>query len=898
MSRDIISLENKKLLEEVREQLLALDPAEANNLEIVAWLSKLDNDVNASQKCTVYFMSDAKEKELHDDFSLIQEGDLYVKETGDYVTRYNNQLHFGNLLEGEYSDPEIDLSNLSEKLLNTDFKKEILAITASREHTPEDRNLLMFAASAGKCDVIKILIALGVSLEHSDMWGNTALTLAARNGQVDAVQLLKALGLDIHVSTDYGSTALMQAAEYGHLTVVQWLVAQGAKIDATNNESMTALMMAAEYGHLPIVQYLVEQGADIDATDNQDKTALMMAAGYGELPVVQYLVAQGADITLECYDATALKIANLSGHLDVSNWLEEQHDKKMGSSKELIELKKLLKQSDLSPDEEQRVHFLLTTIPDSNIMINSNTPAMIYALEHNNVKAAKIILDHTSDVTHLNVLQGLKKLWAFLTLKHTWSEKDKAIVHFLLENDLDQSDGIAMARRNRNIQLVQIINAHQLIHPPTTAIQLASKKIALIKKAGHILGFTKTISNIESVGYSGFESYCMLQDSLNNLIKKSVDTPIGMQQHYLSQNTPIQKALNLSIDWLKADAKISHEDFMLHHAAGNPTFLPIAYSKPISHELTLIAWNDLLIVCNRGDPILELKHMISVFKLPNKALTKQFLEDIMPETGMHTKEKIEQGLRNVIDAEHPILTLPSTEQKHGTCSFVNLKSSLFPMLCFFKLLNATSSRLVLKQFDSAFLKPYLNDKFLSSKFKKMINQAYAEYKVLTKSFRDDEIDELCSAFNSLPSESPDRQIYLEIFSAFINEHHGKSYSRRDNSERAQKMEDDQKRAEKILSLKTMTNIEKQNILSKLFFENLMHNDLMYNELDIIPWLISQGLDLNTLNKEIFDFLKEAEQKRESVQILYTPIHDNPIPSSPKPTAPESATPPTTPKKTK
>lgn len=795
LSRYLLSPEDKTLLESVRKQLMDLDPNEAKKLEIVLWLGKLGDDLYATDKCIVHFMSDENEKELHEDQSLIKEGNLYVKESGDYITRYNNQVHSGSLLTGDNSDPEIDLKDLSEKLSNKEFIDpiihKILEVTSSRDHTGENRNQLMFAAQAGKADVIKVLKALGLQLHHRDMWGNTALILAAREGHLEATQLLKELGIDVNATDNYGLSALMQAARDGKLEIVQWLV------------------------------------------------------------------EHGADLTLKGeHDCTALSLAEEMGHEDVSTYLEEAFDKKYGITAELIQLRRLLKKPDLTQEEEQLMHGLLTTNLHPDVLVSfDKVPALVYALKNKNIKAAKILTAHNADKACLSVIQSPygETLWSALVINKTLTDADKDVIHFLCDNDLDQFAGIEMARRNRNIEMLQIINAHQIHHllaeeikdkkeakNITDVIQKRLETMNTIKKAGHVLGFTCSISNVKSNGYSSFESYCMFQNYLNHLTSNTTSpTPEWLKKYYSPQDAPLRQSLNLAINWLKADEKITHEDFILNHAAGKPTFLPIYYP---GHAFTLIAWNDVLIVCNRGEN--QLKHFISVFKIPDPGkITEKFLQAIMPETEQPLATQVMQGIRDFVgleNLERPILTFSSHEQKHGNCSFVNLKSSMKPMLCFLELFQSDPQAV---KFDSAFLEPYLPNGPLASTLDTVIENAGIEYKKFTTEMRNQEVDKLCTTFSALTPGSPDRKIYLEIFEAFLKEHHGQYLSSHDNTKRAQKMNIERRRAEQILNLQAMSESEKKKILTTIFFAEPLKSE------EDIQWLTAQGVDLNAKNQD-------------------------------------------------
>lgn len=75
-------------------------------------------------------MSEEIEKNPH----LAEEGKLYLKSKGNYISRYNGKIYAGSLLEGEYKNPNIDMTALDKKLSNLNFKNEVLSITSKRGH--------------------------------------------------------------------------------------------------------------------------------------------------------------------------------------------------------------------------------------------------------------------------------------------------------------------------------------------------------------------------------------------------------------------------------------------------------------------------------------------------------------------------------------------------------------------------------------------------------------------------------------------------------------------------------------------------------------------------------------------------------------------------------------------
>ncbi len=63
---------------------------------------------------------------------------IYINEqNGDYVTYIDGKQHLGSLHTGQFSDPQLDLTNLKGKLSNNKFKQQVFAIVAKQTHDPK-----------------------------------------------------------------------------------------------------------------------------------------------------------------------------------------------------------------------------------------------------------------------------------------------------------------------------------------------------------------------------------------------------------------------------------------------------------------------------------------------------------------------------------------------------------------------------------------------------------------------------------------------------------------------------------------------------------------------------------------------------------------------------------------
>ena len=148
-----------------------------------------------------------------------------------------------------------------------------------------------------------------------------ALSRAARDGKVQEVERLIAEGVSLDAKDGGGNPALANAAAFGHLDVLKLLRRHGANLEASNPDGVTALMFATLNGKADCAEVLLEWGANKDAAGNLGHTALHIAAEKGQLECARLLVRAGADQAARSSGATALDVAQATGHAEVAGML-------------------------------------------------------------------------------------------------------------------------------------------------------------------------------------------------------------------------------------------------------------------------------------------------------------------------------------------------------------------------------------------------------------------------------------------------------------------------------------------------------------------------------------------------------------------------------------------------
>jgi ankyrin repeat protein len=335
-----------------------------------------------------------------------------------------------------------------------------------------------------------------------------------------------------------------------------------------------------------------------------------------------------------------------------------------------------------------------------------------------------------------------------------------------------------------------------------------------IKESGHVLGYTSTIAGVNSAGINKKRGYSLLQKFL--------------EKTDITFDDAIHQSLKLAIQ--NADpSSVNHQSLLRNHKDGKITILPVEWT---GHGITLVAWNDVLIVSNRGGNKLE--EAISVFMIPKDGIDEKFLNSIMPKNSTPSPEQVLNSITKLVGEEsirNPIAKFQSQDQKHGTCGFVNVKSSLQPIMCFIELLK--DKQMDIKDFDSTFLQSCIADNTLDDAKREARNI----YKAFTKEIRDEEITELCNEFKQLPPDSEEQEAYFFIFLGILKEHHGQG----ENKIKAQEERD---RAEIIL------NTLSENGDFKKMFLGILKPELpanFVNNPQNFIWWVQQGLPVNMKN---------------------------------------------------
>jgi ankyrin repeat protein len=134
--------------------------------------------------------------------------------------------------------------------------------SAQRDFSLTSANHALYTASeVGKVEMIRFLLARGVSPNATGSMYGSALEAAAHYGSKDSVTALLDAGAEVNFQGGYHGNALQAAARYGRVDLVNILLQAGADVNSPGGIYANALTSAIKRDHPLVVEVLLRAGA-------------------------------------------------------------------------------------------------------------------------------------------------------------------------------------------------------------------------------------------------------------------------------------------------------------------------------------------------------------------------------------------------------------------------------------------------------------------------------------------------------------------------------------------------------------------------------------------------------------------------------------------------------------
>jgi ankyrin repeat protein len=285
---------------------------------------------------------------------------------------------------------------------------------ACQEHRwPEVKQLLRAGAKAtqklcpffaevttGTPNDVREFLKTGIKInEPENETGLTALHIAASAGRAEIVEILLGAGADGNLKDKQGVQPLIYAIRPGNVETVKVLVKAKVNLDTKVIPSDpympdgAALNLALERHADDIVDVLIDAGADPNVRDRRGKTALMSAAGDLIVGLLRKLLQHGADVNAQDESRwSALMHATIASRTDAYTTKKDKNGK-------TIDVNAVVRGDIVIDDDQvQTINLLVNAGADLEARNNVGETPLILAVKEMNLIAFRTLLDRHADI--------------------------------------------------------------------------------------------------------------------------------------------------------------------------------------------------------------------------------------------------------------------------------------------------------------------------------------------------------------------------------------------------------------------------------------------------------------------------------------------------------------------
>lgn len=256
-------------------------------------------------------------------------------------------------------------------------------------------------------------------LNYFDRYGLNIIDWALRVRNQDALDYIYSLKsqcyrgedgkLNVKTIDEVGMTILHWAARFNQpVEEMERLIALGADINARAAYETSLLHIAAKGGCLGLVQYLVEKkSADVDARTSYAETALCLAARSKENKVAQYLMGKNATVNRRpgTLDTSPLYVAARQDNFELVKMLMEKQADINCTATILIGGKPYTPLAWAAKNgNEEMLRYLVENSPAVAVKENDLLNALRFALEQDNLKIARYLIQNIEQYGHRVIL--------------------------------------------------------------------------------------------------------------------------------------------------------------------------------------------------------------------------------------------------------------------------------------------------------------------------------------------------------------------------------------------------------------------------------------------------------------------------------------------------------------
>ena len=462
----------------------------------------------------------------------------------------------------------------------------------------------------------------------------------------------------------------------------------------------------------------------------------------------------------------------------------------------------------------------------------------------NSIEMAKILLDSSSKAIDINkkyenrvtplmssIQQGNFELACFLIDRGSHINLANAMGWRIIDFAFDTGNKVLLDKIK---QRINIDRKNKGDVNTDTVSQMEEKeyneKCNLIKDAGHILGLSHETVGVKlpNTNHSVNISY------EGSLIYRSMISVLKLLKKYLKHN---------NIAFSKDDQNNFKEiidiiERMMNLTPYEPGKINLISSGWSKHAIVLGFYKDNVIVANRGAGKKENETGLNIFHvehIQNKIISDGSLKDLSNFNSQHNEKTILEKIDALIPNRASKIAIKSKDQRHGNCSFVNLKSMVQALLFILKKQNLTKSNNTSNEWSAPRIQL------------EALEYAQKEYKKFTNFIRDTFLKKIINAYKNPKSEEY-KNIYKHILITYLSQHHGAQV--RSDEKRGKELE----KVFKILSafnIKTrMELIESMdNQFKAVSGAALLCTAVQFGNLELVKLLIETGIAINIRSVE-------------------------------------------------